>query len=208
AKRDVLRERLFNYGQNFLGSNFDFRLVINNEDHLSFEERKKRQIRYLLVHGSSLDNGEVGVVGRGNSASGLISTMRWGGMEAPYGKNPLHHAGKVYTFIAHRLAQAIAETFDCHVSVAITSKVGNLLSDPGAVVVRLSKDTDKSIILAIVNAELSNGNWFKDIISTKFFVPTIGENILIDSARNFVKLDAQKSTARLDRTTLVDSVSG
>ncbi|MEK8173283.1 methionine adenosyltransferase [Streptomyces sp. M19] len=66
---------------------------------------------YLTALGSVADTGDVGVVGRGNRVNGLITPMRPMSIEAPAGKNPLDHTGKIYNVLAMRLAQQVHERF-------------------------------------------------------------------------------------------------
>jgi len=62
--------------------------------------------RYLLGIGSCVECGEEGLVGRGNSSLGVISTFRPHSMEAPAGKNPVYHTGRVLGYLTQRLAMS------------------------------------------------------------------------------------------------------
>lgn len=62
---------------------------------------------YLAPWGTSLGKGDCGLVGRGNRANGVIAADRGSSGEASAGKNPLHHAGKLYTLAAERIAHRI-----------------------------------------------------------------------------------------------------
>ena len=95
-------------------------------------------------------------------------------MEAPYGKNPVYHVGKVYTYLAYKLARQLHEQFGSHITVALTSKMGNELSEPGSIVVEASESIDLRKAEAIIQAELSKKVWADEIIGTRFFVPTPG----------------------------------
>ena len=64
-KKQLLSE-LTKYGQETLGNEYKLTLTINNNDSLNSNERSKRKGYYFVVLGSALDDGEVGVVGRGN----------------------------------------------------------------------------------------------------------------------------------------------
>lgn len=84
---------------------------------------------YLTVSGTSAEDGDSGQVGRGNRANGLIAFSRPTGGEAAAGKNPIAHAGKVYSVLSHRLAAliharcpALAEV-QVHLSVSIGAPV-------------------------------------------------------------------------------------
>jgi S-adenosylmethionine synthetase len=62
---------------------------------------------YLTVTGSVADTGDIGVVGRGNRANGLITPMRPMSIEAAAGKNPIDHTGKLYGILAVRIAREL-----------------------------------------------------------------------------------------------------
>jgi S-adenosylmethionine synthetase len=62
---------------------------------------------YLTLTGTSAEDADSGQVGRGNHASGLIAFARPAGGEAAPGKNPVAHAGKVYSVLSHRLARLV-----------------------------------------------------------------------------------------------------
>lgn len=172
--RDKLEKQLINHAQKFSGNSYNISLTVNNADKMGTSDRKKRKGYYFLVLGSALDDGEVGVVGRGNSASGVISCSRNHSMEAACGKNPVYHVGKVYTFLAHKIAKQISNRFNCEVSVFIASKMGNLLKDPGNVIINTSKEIDHQKVTDILHKELSKGIWAEEIIKSEFFIPSPG----------------------------------
>lgn len=62
---------------------------------------------YLTRTGTSAEDADSGQVGRGNRANGLIAFSRPTGGEATAGKNPVAHAGKIYSVLSHRLARVI-----------------------------------------------------------------------------------------------------
>ena len=62
---------------------------------------------YLTLLGTSAEDGDSGQVGRGNRANGLIAFARPTGGEATAGKNPVAHAGKIYSVLSHRLAALV-----------------------------------------------------------------------------------------------------
>ena len=62
---------------------------------------------YLTLTGISAEDADSGQVGRGNRANGLIAFARPNGGEAAAGKNPVAHAGKIYSVLSHRLARLI-----------------------------------------------------------------------------------------------------
>jgi S-adenosylmethionine synthetase len=93
---------------------------------------------YLAPFGTCLGKGDVGAVGRGNRYSGVISSARAISIEAPAGKNAMHHTGKIYTVLSQWLADSIQDKFGVDSEVVVTSRVGNRLDQPSSVVVNLS----------------------------------------------------------------------
>jgi S-adenosylmethionine synthetase len=89
---------------------------------------------YLAPFGTSLGKGDVGVVGRGNRYAGTISSARPASAEAAAGKNPLHHAGKLYTIAAARIAEALHQRTGQPQHVTISASKGGALPRPDLVV--------------------------------------------------------------------------
>lgn len=103
----------------------------------------KRDIRgrgYLAPFGTCLGKGDIGAVGRGNRYSGLITPGRSMSVEAPAGKNLVHHAGKLYTILAQRIADFLFDHFGVENEVIVTSRVGSGLADPSSVCVNVAED--------------------------------------------------------------------
>lgn len=92
---------------------------------------------YLTALGSVADTGDVGVVGRGNRLNGLITPMRAMSIEAPAGKNPLDHTGKLYGVVAHRLAADAHRVAGRPVETHIFTSKEAPLDDPDEVVVKV-----------------------------------------------------------------------
>ncbi|GAA4899037.1 methionine adenosyltransferase [Streptomonospora salina] len=87
---------------------------------------------YLAPWGTSLGKGDCGLVGRGNRANGIIAADRGDSGEAIAGKNPLHHAGKLYTLAAERIAHRIG--MPNH--TVLVARNGDRLDSPSFVGVR------------------------------------------------------------------------
>lgn len=100
---------------------------------------------YLTALGSVADTGDVGVVGRGNRINGLITPMRPMSIEAPAGKNPIDHTGKIYSVVVNELAHEIYNSVRVPVSVHIFTSKERSLSDPDQIIVQLSKTEKKDI---------------------------------------------------------------
>lgn len=87
---------------------------------------------YLSLLGTSAEDADSGQVGRGNRVNGLISVNRPLGTEAAAGKNPVSHVGKIYNFLAHRIAREIHENIEGikEVYVLLLSRIGTPIDQP------------------------------------------------------------------------------
>lgn len=126
---------------------------------------------YLLGAGTCLECGEEGFVGRGNTASGLIPIHRPKSVEAPYGKNPTYHAGKVYSIYADQIAQKVNEQLDVAATVSIVASHSDQLREPGQVVVDTDQPTDRRIIDQIVAETLTQTDHLAMAVDHEAIVP-------------------------------------
>jgi S-adenosylmethionine synthetase len=117
---------------------------------------------YLTLTGTSAEDADSGQVGRGNRANGLIAFSRPTGGEATAGKNPIAHAGKVYSVLSHRVARAIhtrcPELLEVYVHLA--ARIGEPVDDPwtGVQVVPspgLDVRDVEPVIRSVVEAEIA-----------------------------------------------------
>ena len=93
---------------------------------------------YLTVTGTSLEAGDDGQVGRGNRLSGLITPCRSMSLEAPAGKNPVTHVGKLYNVLATQIADRLARRDDVlEASCLLVSRIGRPVREPWFAQVRL-----------------------------------------------------------------------
>lgn len=139
ARKAVIQKELEEYTRS-LGLD-DFTMLMNATD------RNGRP--YLTALGSVADTGDVGVVGRGNRVNGLITPMRPMSIEAPAGKNPLDHTGKIYNVMAMRLARQVHEQCGGAAQVHIfTSKEAPLERPDEVVVTAPDADEEKVRVLA------------------------------------------------------------
>jgi S-adenosylmethionine synthetase len=92
---------------------------------------------YLAPFGTSLGKGDCGAVGRGNRYSGAIEPLRPASCEAPAGKNPVHHVGKIYTAVAGEAARHVMAETSMYAEVTIAARNGSALGDPAYVLVAL-----------------------------------------------------------------------
>ncbi|MBI1758961.1 MAG: hypothetical protein HYR62_07015 [Actinobacteria bacterium] len=104
---------------------------------------------YLAPFGTSLGKGDCGAVGRGNRYSGAIEPLRPASCEAPAGKNPVHHAGKIYTAVAAEAARLILVETSVYAEVTIAARNGGQLGDPAHVLVSLERDVDTATMTAV-----------------------------------------------------------
>lgn len=120
----------------WLGATFGFapNLMLNATD--------RNGCPYLTALGSVADTGDVGAVGRGNRINGLITPMRPMGIEAPAGKNPLDHTGKLYSLLAHRLARRLYEEVGRSIEVHIFTSKEAPLTAPDDVFVYVQGEGD------------------------------------------------------------------
>ena len=87
---------------------------------------------YLSVTGTSAEDADSGQVGRGNRANGLIAFARPTGGEAAAGKNPVAHAGKIYSVFSHHLARCLharCPGLD-EVYVHLAARIGDPVDEP------------------------------------------------------------------------------
>jgi len=96
---------------------------------------------YLTVSGTSAEAGDDGQVGRGNRVNGLITPYRPMSLEAAAGKNAVSHVGKLYNLAAGEIAEALCHELVAdvaHAEVFLTSRIGDPITDPHLVHVRLA----------------------------------------------------------------------
>ncbi len=87
---------------------------------------------YLTLTGTSAEDADSGQVGRGNRANGLIAFARPTGGEAAAGKNPVAHAGKIYSLFSHHLARRVhagCPGLD-EVYVHLAARIGDPVDEP------------------------------------------------------------------------------
>lgn len=92
---------------------------------------------YLTVLGSAADTGDVGVVGRGNRINGLITPMQSMSIEAPAGKNPLDHTGKIYGLLTRELAQVLSENLGREIELHVYTFKEVSIRKPAQVIVNI-----------------------------------------------------------------------
>ncbi|WP_217489822.1 methionine adenosyltransferase [Streptomyces malaysiensis] len=129
------------------------------EPDLLFNPTDRNKRPYLTALGSVADTGDVGVVGRGNRLNGLITPMRSMSIEAPAGKNPLDHTGKLYGVLAHQLAREVSEAIALPVDTHIFTSKEARLDQPDEIVVEVHgelSDDQRSMADGIITKRLAN----------------------------------------------------
>ncbi len=109
----------------------------------------KNHVYFLTITGTSAENGDDGVVGRGNRASGLItpSNGRPQTLEAAAGKNPINHVGKIYSIMSSEISKKIIEAAKgdaIEVYVRLLSQIGHPINDPwlGDIEIKVAPNAD------------------------------------------------------------------
>lgn len=115
-------------------STLDVEIKVNTADDVEHGDM------YLTVTGTSAECGDEGEVGRGNRASGLITPYRVMAIDAPAGKNPISHPGKLYNVVAQRIAGSIVRDLRDVEDAAclLVSQIGRPIDDPQIVDIRLA----------------------------------------------------------------------
>lgn len=87
---------------------------------------------YLTVVGTSAESGDSGQVGRGNRVNGVFSLNRPSCSEAPSGKNPVSHVGKIYNAMAFRVVENLIREIDGieEAYFWLLSKIGQPVNEP------------------------------------------------------------------------------
>jgi S-adenosylmethionine synthetase len=108
---------------------------------------------YLSVTGTSAEDADSGQVGRGNRANGLIAFARPGGGEAAAGKNPVAHAGKIYSVFSHHLARRLHARCSGleEVHVHLAARIGDPVDAPR---VAVEVVVAKGVVLGDVEASI------------------------------------------------------
>jgi S-adenosylmethionine synthetase len=163
----ALEEELLTVANDVAAGEIDVVLQLNTSR--TNPHRGKRQ--YVLGSGSCLEFGEEGFVGRGNGASGLIAVHRPKSVEAPFGKNPTYHSGKVYTLYAEEIARSIHTALGVGATVAIVAHHSAPLREPTYVAVDLHGEADHTQINDLVRTALDTTDHLTLAIDEERIVP-------------------------------------
>ena len=131
--KNVILDRTYKFlACNIPQDDYEVKLYLNTKD--------REDKVYLAPFGTALGKGDCGVVGRGNRYNGVISSVRCSSMEAVAGKNPIHHAGKLFTTVAHSIATRVYRELGHENQIIIAVRNGSELSNPAYVNVDLVAD--------------------------------------------------------------------
>ncbi|MCX6793131.1 MAG: hypothetical protein NTY12_03815 [Candidatus Falkowbacteria bacterium] len=122
---------------------------------------------YMLGIGSCIECGEEGVVGRGNSSSGLISMFRPHSTEAPSGKNPKYHTGRVMNYLVTILSKAIYDELGVKNSVIAMTKNGSTLIPPYLLSISTGITVDKKDIERLVTKNILEIDYVAGLLRDK-----------------------------------------
>lgn len=128
---------------------------------------------YLTVTGTSAESGDSGQVGRGNRVNGLIALNRPMGTEAAAGKNPVSHVGKIYSFLAVRVANEVYQMVPGirEVYIWLVSQIGAPIDTPLVASAQLvlqpgvSLDSVTASIRDVIDRELANVFTFSTLLA-------------------------------------------
>jgi S-adenosylmethionine synthetase len=125
---------------------------------------------YMAHLGSAIATGDVGAVGRGNRINGVIAPGRPTHLEAPAGKNPIYHGGKVALVLAQCVADQVNALLGAEVQVSVVAENGQPLSTPTLVAVELTSacsERDRRAIDATVRAQLAQVEALTEKLATE-----------------------------------------
>ncbi len=120
---------------------------------------------YMLGFGSCIECGEEGLVGRGNSISGLISAFRPHSMEAPAGKNPVYHTGRVLNHLVEKLSKAIYQKLGARNTVVALTKNGGSLIPPFQLSIEADINLSRAELASVVETDFLKADYLEFILS-------------------------------------------
>lgn len=157
------QDRLYNLVSSIEGNkNYNVKIEINALPDGTFRN-------YSLVKGSCIECGEEGVVGRGNSAQGLISSFREHTVEAPCGKNERYHTGRVLNFMANKAVKRIYEELGVKSTIYCLTRNRGSIERPYLFYLSVNDTSKNKEINKIINEEF-NENFVQEIIKSSKLV--------------------------------------
>ncbi len=109
-------------------------------------DEPEKEIVYQTVTGTSAEQGDDGMTGRGNRVNGLITFDRPMSLEAAAGKNPVNHVGKLYNVLSGEIAEEVSKLDGVkEVFVRTLSQIGSPIDQPKVLNVRLFPEEGHSV---------------------------------------------------------------
>lgn len=130
-------------------------------------DNDNRGTLYILSLGTSAECGEEGLVGRGNSSKGIISTYRPSSVEAPAGKNPRYHTGRVLSFLGNKLSKEIYEQIGVKNQIVMLTRNKYTLVPPYFMNISTEEPVDKKIIEKIVKQKFIDIDYTREILKQR-----------------------------------------
>lgn len=138
-----------------LPEGFSFKVGLN-----SFDQRTAgKDGCSLAVTGTSAENGNGGITGRGNRTNGLTSYNRLMPVDTYAGRNPVTSMGKIYNILAFQMAGEIFKITDKEVLVKLIGNTSLNSTVPVSAVISVEPSPDPVEVLQvreIVDAMLDN----------------------------------------------------
>ncbi|KXB02156.1 S-adenosylmethionine synthetase [candidate division MSBL1 archaeon SCGC-AAA261D19] len=132
--------------------------------HVNTADDLDKGIIYQTVTGTSAEQGDDGMTGRGNRVNGLITPGRPMSPEAAAGKNPKNHVGKIYNLLAQKIANDVAELDGVReVFVRALSQIGRSINKPYLLSVRVLPESGGKMNIIGSDAKTVVNNWLSNI---------------------------------------------
>lgn len=125
----------------------------------------QHQHLYMLGLGSCIECGEEGLVGRGNTISGIISSHRVHTQESWAGKNPVYHTGRVLGYLTAKLARVISDRLRIKCSVSAMTRFGDSLIPPRFLGISVNHSTNQKEIKSLVESEFLMADYVSEILT-------------------------------------------
>ncbi len=151
--KDQIHQNILGHAREIIEDNYNINLTINSQD-----KNHHRPTPYITATGSCIEFGEEGCVGRGNRVDGLISILRPSSVEAPFGKNPVYHTGRVHSFYASEISKAIYSLYGISNTTIVKTTIGDELFNPSNI----------TILALERNNEFVSNKELKDLINSIF----------------------------------------
>ncbi len=115
--------------------------------HINTADDEEKGVIYYTVTGTSAEQGDDGMTGRGNRSNGLISFGRPMSLEAAAGKNPVNHVGKLYNLLSGEIAKEISEKVEGieEVFVKALSRIGKPIDQPQILTIQIVPEKEEKI---------------------------------------------------------------